>query len=60
MSSWHLNHLRYNTEGFLSDETQVQYPVGRKLWALDDRKCGLSGAETWLTLVKKSVLPTIL
>ena len=53
-SSWHLDHLRYNTEGFLYDETKVEYPIGRKYWQLDDRKCDLSDSNTWLTLTSCS------
>ena len=53
-SSWHLDHLRYNTEGFLNDETKVEYPIGRKHWQLDDRKCDLSDSNTWLTLTSCS------
>ena len=53
-SSWHLDHLRYNAEGFLFDETRVEYPIGRKSWKLDDRKCSLSDSETVLTLTSCS------
>ena len=51
---WHLDHLRYKTQGFFFDETKKEYPIGRKQWLLDDRKCDLNDAKTWLTLTSCS------
>ena len=49
-SKWHLDHLRYNTQGFLYDESKKEYPIGRKIWRFDDRLCDINEADTMLTL----------
>ena len=51
---WHLDHLRYKTQGFFYDETKKEYPIGRRQWLLDDRKCDLNDDLTWLTLTSCS------
>ena len=49
--SWHLAHLRYqDSQAFLHDETQVEYPIGRKKWHIDERKCDWNDQDVWLTL----------
>ena len=54
-SQWHLDHLRYKTEGFLFDETQKDYPIGRHTWTFDDRLCDIqNGKPTKLTLTSCS------
>ena len=49
-----MDHLRYNTQGFLYDESKKEYPIGRKNWFLDDRKCDLNDAQHDLTLTSCS------
>ena len=49
--SWHLAHLRYqDSQAFLHDESQVEYPIGRKKWHIDERKCDWNDQDVWLTL----------
>lgn len=49
-SEWFLDHLRYNTKGYLSDDTKKEYPIGRKTWQFDDRLCDINESPTLLTL----------
>jgi hypothetical protein len=43
--------LRYRAEALLTDETKVNYPIGRNLWSVSDRKCGsFAGTDDLVTI----------